>query len=164
MTTPPSTVRIPVNGVARLALTKAGTVTDANGDGLPDAGDLIGWTLTVSNPGPVTVTDIAIDDPTAGPVTCPRTDLAPGQSMTCSPAPTTATAEQAAAGIVTNTATATGTGAGRPVQTPEASASVLLRTLAYTGVAPVLPLINWSGLAVLIGAVILFAARRRRVS
>ncbi|EEB9150764.1 DUF11 domain-containing protein, partial [Salmonella enterica subsp. enterica serovar Paratyphi B] len=84
----------------------AGAPVDANGNGLIDVGDTIAYTFTVTNTGNVTVTDIAVQDPRAGAVTCDVTALAPGQVATCTAAPYTVTAADETAGEVVNTATA----------------------------------------------------------
>ena len=47
------------------------------------AGDTIGYTFLVTNTGNVTLDPVSIDDPTANPVSCPVTTLAPGASTTC---------------------------------------------------------------------------------
>ncbi len=62
----------------------------------------------VTNTGNVTLDPVNVDDPTAGPVTCPVTVLAPGASTTCT-ATYTLTQVDVDAGVVDNTATATGT-------------------------------------------------------
>ena len=47
------------------------------------AGETLGDSYTVTNAGNVTLHDVALDDSRLGPVTCPETELAPAQSMTC---------------------------------------------------------------------------------
>ncbi|MFV0525216.1 MAG: beta strand repeat-containing protein [Acidimicrobiales bacterium] len=94
----------------RLSLDKrAGTPIDVNGSGLVDAGDTIAYEFTVTNPGNVPVTTIAVVDDTAGPVSCDATSLTPGASTTCrTGAVYVITAADVSAGGVTNVATATG--------------------------------------------------------
>ncbi len=72
------------------------------------AGDSIDYSFLVTNTGNVTLDPVSVDDPTAGPVTCPVTVLAPGASTTCT-ASYTLTQGDVDAGVVDNTATATGT-------------------------------------------------------
>ncbi len=92
-----------------IALDKeAGVPTDANGDGLTDAGDTIDYTFTVTNTGALPLQEIAVSDPKVGAVTCPGSSLAPGGSETCTASPYTVTKEDELAGSVQNTATASG--------------------------------------------------------
>ncbi|WP_344324557.1 DUF7507 domain-containing protein [Kitasatospora putterlickiae] len=119
---PPSDVTIPSNGKGLLGLAKTAEVTDTNGR--TDTGDRIDWRLTVTNQGTLTITDIKVNDPTAGDVSCPRSGLAPGETMTCTTRPHTITAQDAERGKVVNTATATGRAGDTPLTSPEASASV----------------------------------------
>ncbi|WIY05747.1 hypothetical protein QRX60_18570 [Amycolatopsis mongoliensis] len=128
----PATATVHATAVGALAITKAAGPVDVNRDGSIGAGDRISWTITVTNTGTATVGEIKVDDPSAGPVTCPGTVLAPGQAMTCTVLPHTVTAADVTAGRVRNVATATGTGPdGKPVPGGEATASV--------PVVPVLP-------------------------
>ncbi|WP_285726805.1 DUF7507 domain-containing protein [Psychromicrobium xiongbiense] len=92
---------------------KAGTPQDANGDGLTDAGDTIGYTFAVTNTGKTALNPVTISDAKAGSVSCPAGNLAPGDSETCTAdKPYTITSSDQSAGKVNNTATATGTVAG----------------------------------------------------
>jgi len=113
----PDSTQTPVNQSPSLALDKkVASVVDVNGDGKTDAGDQINWTFDVTNTGDVTLTNVAVNDPTAGTVTCPSASLAPGATVTCTAAPYTITAADVQAGTVKNTATATGTDPkGNPV-------------------------------------------------
>ncbi|MER7705363.1 hypothetical protein ABTX81_21040 [Kitasatospora sp. NPDC097605] len=173
---PPSEVTVPSGGRGALGLTKTADVVDANGNGKTDVGDRIEWKLTVANQGTATVTGIKVDDPTAGQVTCPRTSLAPGETMVCTTQPHTITTEDARRGKVVNTATATGPGA-----TPsEATATVKVAPgnppapvpadpkpsgptgiLAHTGTA-VLTVVAIAGALLVIGGLVLGLSRRRR--
>ncbi len=72
------------------------------------AGDTIDYTFLVTNTGNVTLDPVSIDDPTANPVTCPVTTLAPGASTTCT-ASYTLTQADVDSGHIANTATVTGT-------------------------------------------------------
>src|SRR6185437_9020629 len=65
------------------------------------------WSFLVRNTGTTTLTNVAVSDPFAGPVTCPVSTLAPGDSTTCATAtPYTITQADVDAGHVRNTATA----------------------------------------------------------
>jgi uncharacterized membrane protein len=79
-------------------------------------GTPITYKYTVENIGNVTLHDIHVTDDPLGPVTCPLTSLAPGQSMTCTDKTHTATTADVAAKHIHNEVTATGTPPiGRPV-------------------------------------------------
>jgi len=68
------------------------------------------WTYVVTNTGSVPLSGITVDDDQIGPITCPKTALDPGESMTCT---ATGTAQ---AGQYENLATACGTpDGGQPV-------------------------------------------------
>jgi uncharacterized repeat protein (TIGR01451 family) len=94
-----------------LSLVKhAGTPVDVNGDGVPDIGDTILFTFTVTNTGQLPITAIAVTDAKVGAVTCPIATLNVGASELCTAASVYAiTAADSAAGEVDNTATASGT-------------------------------------------------------
>ena len=110
---------------ASLALVKhAGIPDDVNRDGVTDAGDTIAYTFTVTNTGALTMSDIAVSDPKAGPVTCPQPSLASGASETCAAAGLyTVTAADDTAGAALNTATASGIPAGGMAPIPSAPSS-----------------------------------------
>ena len=109
-------------------------VKDVNGHNEPNAPGLsvpVGSTLTftylVTNTGDVTLDAIEVSDNVLGPITCPKTSLAPSQSQTCG---ATATAR---AGAQTNMGTVTADpvdGSGRSIGA-ETSAS---DPATYTGV------------------------------
>ncbi|WP_217181110.1 CARDB domain-containing protein [Streptomyces sp. AC495_CC817] len=93
-----------------ISLTKtAGTVDDANGNGVPDAGEEISYTFSVRNTGTTTLRNATITDPMlGGAVACTALDgvaLAPGQTVTCAPITYTLTQGDIDAGVVRNTAT-----------------------------------------------------------
>ncbi|QIK62523.1 DUF11 domain-containing protein [Leucobacter viscericola] len=93
-----------------LALEKIADLDDANGNGLADAGERIAYSFRVVNNGNVTLTDVSVDDPKAGAVTCPQAVLAPGEQMMCTAdAPYTVTEQDVIAGGVVNTATGNAT-------------------------------------------------------
>ncbi|MCW2755539.1 MAG: hypothetical protein JWQ32_2950, partial [Marmoricola sp.] len=122
----PSSTTTPIVPVTTLTLVKhAGTPVDVNGNGRTDAGDTIGFNFLVTNTGTVTLTNLSVADPTAGPVTCPVTTLAPGDSTTCTASnPYVITQADVDAGTVDNTAISQGTPpTGPPVISPPSSTS-----------------------------------------
>ncbi|MGW3495453.1 DUF7507 domain-containing protein [Streptomyces sp. NPDC001020] len=86
-------------------------------------GDLIPYDFVVTNSGATNITGITVTDPKVGPVNCPQTTLAPGETVTCS-AVYRVTAEDVAHGSVDNTATASGTSNGETVNSPPSSERV----------------------------------------
>ena len=92
-----------------MTLVKTANSTLARG-----AGDVITYTITVTNTGDVTVHDVKVTDvltPPAGPdpaVTCPRTSLGPHESMSCTTSPYTVKQADVDKGDVVNTARAVG--------------------------------------------------------
>jgi uncharacterized repeat protein (TIGR01451 family) len=123
---PDSTVTPTAEPAPALTLTKAAALNDEDGDDLADPDETIDYTFVLTNTGNVTLTDVAVDDPKAGPVTCPVTTLAPGESVTCTAEPYTVTEEDIDAGIVRNVAVGSGqpAGGGDAVVTPPATAEV----------------------------------------
>ncbi|WP_434447222.1 DUF7507 domain-containing protein [Lentzea sp. E54] len=84
---------------------------EAPGPFIPENGDVT-WTYVVTNTGNTPLADVAVTDDKEGAITCPKTTLAVGESMTC-----TATGT-AAPGQYDNTGTVVGTpvdGSGAPV-------------------------------------------------
>src|SRR5690606_3061511 len=67
----------------------------------------INYTFVVTNEGEETLSSITVTDPKVGPVTCPFTTLAAGDSMTCTASYTIKQADIDAASVY-NLATATG--------------------------------------------------------
>lgn len=68
-----------------LLLEKATNGEDADAPPGPlfEAGDPVAWTYTVTNPGPATVTGVAVTDDQGVVVSCPVTTLAAGESVIC---------------------------------------------------------------------------------
>jgi uncharacterized repeat protein (TIGR01451 family) len=81
----------------------------AVGPSVAVAGATILYSLVVTNTGNVTLTNITIDDPKLGRVTCPETTLAPHDAMTCTGVYRLTQADLDA-GTLVNTATVTGVG------------------------------------------------------
>ncbi|WP_156892891.1 DUF7507 domain-containing protein [Actinokineospora enzanensis] len=108
-----------------LTLSKRADLVDLNDNDLADKGETINYTFVVTNTGNLTLTDIRVNDPKAGAVTCPVTVLAPGATTTCAAAPYIVTGDDVLAGVVRNIAVAFGTPpTGPPIQTPPAQAEV----------------------------------------
>jgi uncharacterized repeat protein (TIGR01451 family) len=85
VTSPPAGVTVPVPAAPALSVIKSAPSAVVHA-----AGDVIGYDFAVTNTGNVTLTGIAVSDVQAapaggldGPVTCPVTTLAPGDSTTC---------------------------------------------------------------------------------
>lgn len=81
ITTPPSDVEVPTYRDPKLKLVKALSST------VPEpayAGDMLEWTVTATNDGNVTLTNVVVNDPLDGVVVTPRSiaSLAPGESGT----------------------------------------------------------------------------------
>ncbi|MFD5724508.1 hypothetical protein ACFWMT_00185 [Streptomyces sp. NPDC058368] len=87
------------------------------------AGTQVPYEFVVTNAGGTTIDDLAVDDPKTGPVACPVTSLAPGETVTCT-ATYTVTPADVANGSIDNTATATGTSGGETVTSPPSSETV----------------------------------------
>ena len=100
----------PTDSTPALALEKTGTLDDADGDGLADAGETITYGFVVTNTGAVTLTSPTVTDLELSEggvtVTCPPDALAPGASVTCTASgPYTVTQADVDAGQVFNEAT-----------------------------------------------------------
>jgi hypothetical protein len=177
VTSPPSTATVRSTAVSRLHLTKTAHAVDVNHDGVIDQGDRIDWHLVATNLGATTITGIVVVDPSAGKVSCPRTTLAPGASMSCTVAPHTVTAADVAAGQVRNVATAHGRVNGTTsVSSAKAHAAVtVFRTphhvvgppspgpsLPFTGFGPTRDLTEGAVVLLLVGGLLLAGHRPRR--
>ncbi|MGL5928057.1 MAG: DUF7507 domain-containing protein, partial [Dermatophilaceae bacterium] len=128
VTSPPATAEVTVDQTRRLTLEKRAITRDVHGDGRITAGDIVSWAFTATNEGTVTVRDLQVEDPMAGPVTCADTTLAPGESTSCrTDRERPITAAEAAAGQIRNVATASaGDSAGTVVSSAEAEAEVVV--------------------------------------
>ena len=146
-------------------------VKQADTAGPVRSGDRIVFSFEVTNTGNVTLTDVRVSDPMVGEVRCPRTTLAPGESMTCTADPYTVTAGDVARGEVVNHATATGRGGGGAEVSADDEVRVDTRGggpggadppgLPNTG-NPVDPLVPWVALGLLVAGFGLIAGGRRR--
>ena len=124
VTSTPDATSTPTSTSAAISVDKtAGTPADVNGNGRVDAGDAIDFSFEVTNTGVVTLSAIAVADPSLGAVSCPLTTLDPGESTTCT-ATYTITQADVDAGAVDNTAFAVGTPpTGTPIDSPPDSTS-----------------------------------------
>jgi uncharacterized repeat protein (TIGR01451 family) len=105
----PTVTGLPQNPA--LYVSKVG-VLDLGNNGVPDIGDVINYTIVVTNTGNVTISDITLADPNADPgsISCTPAEaftLAPGESATCT-AVHTLNADDLETRVVINVATATG--------------------------------------------------------
>jgi uncharacterized repeat protein (TIGR01451 family) len=156
---------------ASLRLVKHGTPIDNNRNGITDAGDTIQWTVQVTNTGLVTLTNVRVDDPKAGPITCPGTTLAPGQVMTCSADHVyLITAADVAAGGVHNTAAvAADCSCAANIVVAQVEATVATTKpptvggvgLPFTGANQVRGFLVWGVLAIISGIGLTLFGRRR---
>ena len=95
---------VPTTGVPHLTLVK--TAAEANYD---EPGDVLHYTLVVTNDGNTPLTGVTISDPLLGTLVCTQpVNLEPGQSLTCAGS-TTTTQKDVDDGKVENNAIATGT-------------------------------------------------------
>ena len=95
------TVVVGATRTTNLALVKT-----SSSDVFARAGDQITFTIVATNNGNVTLTNVTISDPNAVLKNCPVTNLAPGQTITCTAVHTVTTAEVTAK-VISNQARAT---------------------------------------------------------
>ena len=122
-------VTVVVPTLASIAIDKtASAISDANSNGVQDAGDTITYSFEVTNTGNVALTLIAVDDPKlGGAIPCASTSLAPGASMTCPPKTYPLTLADLNASTVVNTATVTGKPPTGPNVTDDDSTTTALQ-------------------------------------
>ena len=94
------------NGVPRpigIDLEKATNGHDADSAPGPDipSGNPVTWSYVVTNTGQVTLLDVAVSDDLEGAIACPKSTLAPGESMTCTAHGTAGNGSYANLGMVT---------------------------------------------------------------
>lgn len=136
-----------------LAMRKSPTLVDDDANGLADVDELITYSFRLTNTGNLTLSDIAVDDPKVGAVTCPSTTLAPGASIICTAdAPYVVTSDDVLAGGVRNVATATGTPPpGGPALTPPVEIVVVPTPIPNEGMSlvkdDIINDVNGNGLA-----------------
>lgn len=96
-----------------LGLVKESELIDDNGNDFADPGEVIEYTLTATNDGNVTLSEVTIDDPLIGALDCTPTQpavLEPGEMLVCTGNYTVTEADVDDGAPVVNTATAAGTG------------------------------------------------------
>ncbi len=167
ITTPPSVVNVPPAPAApALAVDKQANVNDTDDNGLADSGESIEYTITVTNTGNVTLTDVVVSDPMLSNLTPSNiASLAPGESVTVTADPYLVTDADASRGSVTNVAIATGTAPNGDTVLGE-SAEVVVPTggLAATGSGLPLALAGFAVMLLVAGAAVVYAGRRSRTT
>ncbi|MDR0960373.1 MAG: DUF11 domain-containing protein [Propionibacteriaceae bacterium] len=125
VTSPQDTASVPTDRHASLSFTKVSQLNDLDGDDLGDVGETVTYTLTVTNNGSVTLTDVNVTDPKIPDLSCTHPSLTAFAQFECT-ATYTITQSDIDAGILTNTATATGTPpAGVTPPTPQTGTAVV---------------------------------------
>ncbi len=123
-----------VTGDATVSLAKSATVTPSGDRNAVKVGDAIQYSYEVTNAGNITLTSVAVNDPSAGSVTCPAPaapGLAPGASETCTAdSPYTVAQADVDAGAVTDSATATGVDTQGAQSEPSAASTVTVPAVA----------------------------------
>ncbi|WP_367714544.1 hypothetical protein AB2N04_11000 [Nitratireductor sp. GISD-1A_MAKvit] len=106
---PGDTTNMTVEYNSSMETVKESALNDTNANGLPDVGEVIDYTFTVTNTGNVTLTDVAVTDDKATISGSPIATLEPGVSDSTSVTGVyTVTQEDIDAGSVDNVATTTG--------------------------------------------------------
>jgi uncharacterized repeat protein (TIGR01451 family)/fimbrial isopeptide formation D2 family protein len=92
-----------------------------------EIGDVVPYQFVVTNTGTQALTGVSVSDPRVGPVTCPRTTLAPSgepdATMTCT-ANYVITAADVGGGTLTNTAVAHASAGGSSITSNESSVTI----------------------------------------
>ncbi len=139
-------------------------VKKADQQGPVKAGDKVTYAFVVTNIGNVTLADVRVDDPMLGTVSCPRSTLAPGESMTCTAPPYTVTAADVVRGSIVNQATASAS-AGVGVEVSSDDELVIKTeaspTLPDTGSPVRMPMVLFA-VGMLTGGLGLLVAGRRK--
>jgi len=135
----------PVPRNPAIDLIKQAELDDANGNGLGDAGETIDYTITVTNTGDVTLTDVEVFDSLLDNLSCvPETPatLAPTEVIVCTGS-LVIDVSDLTTGALTNVATTTGTGPdGGVVDSGGNTVTPLNTPLA-------IPALDWRGLVLL---------------
>jgi uncharacterized repeat protein (TIGR01451 family) len=131
----PSTATVlAVTGNASVSIAKSATVLPTTDQNAVKAGDKVQYSYNVTNTGNITLTSVAVTDPSAGNVTCPvpaAPGLAPGASEMCTAdQPYTVTQADVDGGAVTDSATATGVDTQGAQSEPSAASTVTVPAVA----------------------------------
>jgi len=96
-----------LGNTASIAIEKKTNGIDADTPSGPEitAGATVNWTYVVTNTGEVQLTAVSVTDNRGVAVTCPKTALAPGESMTCTASGTATTGQYSNIGTATGTPT-----------------------------------------------------------
>ncbi|OUD10599.1 hypothetical protein BVC71_03660 [Marivivens niveibacter] len=126
----PSTVTISVNGAPSISIVKSGPAE------FTAKGEVLTYSLTATNTGNKTLSQIAVTDPLITNISCPSTTLAPSAAMTCS-GDYTVTQSDLDSGTITNTAavaarTPSGAALNEPSNTVIANAAAGAQVAAAT--------------------------------
>jgi len=111
-------------GTAGLSIEVTAVLTDTNGNGVADAGEVVTYRYVVRNDGTLSLTGVSVADPDAQGLAPESADLAPGESVTFTATRTVTDRDVLAAaagdGTVRTTARATGTAPGGTLVTSAA--------------------------------------------
>jgi len=120
-------------GNPTISVTKTATLTtDTGHPGEADKDDVITFSVSVENTGNVALTALVVNDSMEGLLNCSPTDLAVGQTATCSDYTyTVLQSDVDNGGSINNTATATMTDAGNPDVTGNASTQTLINQALF---------------------------------
>jgi hypothetical protein len=94
-------VTTPGTQTPAITLDKASTTTTVT-----QVGQVVPYTYLVTNTGNITLTGVTVTDDKVATVSCPKTTLTPGESMTCTGSYTVTSGDFSAGGNLTNVATA----------------------------------------------------------
>jgi uncharacterized repeat protein (TIGR01451 family) len=151
----------PVPQNPAIELVKEAELDDSNGNGLGDAGEAINYTITVTNRGDVTLTDVEVLDPLLGNLVCsPATPatLAPSEVIVCVGS-LIIDVSDLNTGAIVNVATTSGTEPGGGVVGSGGN------TVTPVNSPMAIPTLDWRGMMFLVLLVAVLgagAARRRR--
>ena len=123
----------PVAQNPALELIKEAMLDDTSGNGLGDAGETINYTITTTNTGDVTLTNVVVIDSLLDNLVCVPTipaTLAPGETIVCTGSLVIQTVDLTS-GAINNVATASGEGpGGTPVDDGDSAITVLNTPMA----------------------------------
>ena len=123
-----------------LSIVTSGTVTPAENQAAAAVGNTIAWSYVVTNTGNVPLTDVTVNDPEGGTITCVPTLLAVGESANCTGDAThTVTYDDLGTGSVSNGATASATA---PVTSASVNATESVATITTVAVSPALSIVT----------------------